>query len=68
MDLKSKMLRNLKKLYQEAIHQGQLSLALKIIELQAKLQGLFLEKKMKLTSIKTLSSEQIEHLIQELEE
>lgn len=68
MDLKAKMLRNLKKLYQEAINQGKLSLALKIIELQAKLQGVFFEKRIKLTSVKNLSSEQIEHLINELEE
>lgn len=60
------MIKNLNTLYCQAVEQENVTIALKIIELQAKLEGHFIASK-KPFSIKELSDRELEALIKELE-
>lgn len=67
MRSKSKMLKDLNILYQQAISHDNLSTALRIIELKAKIEGFLNSSKHKNFSIKELSDGELETMIQELE-
>jgi len=60
------MIENLNTLYCQAIEQENVTIALKIIELQAKLEGHLTTSK-KYLSIKELSDQELEAMIKELE-
>ncbi|WP_198027105.1 hypothetical protein [Candidatus Paracaedibacter symbiosus] len=61
------MIKDLGTLYQQALSHENLTTALKIIELQAKLEGYLTTTKSKNFSIKELSDSDIDTMIQELE-
>lgn len=67
MRSKSKMLKDLNILYQQAISHDNLNTALRIIELKAKIEGFLGPSKSKNFSIKELSDAELEAMIQELE-
>lgn len=60
------MIENLNTLYCQAVEQENVTIALKTIELQAKLEGHFITSK-KPFSIKELSDTELETIIKELE-
>lgn len=64
---KIKMIENLNTLYCQAIEQENVTVALKIIELQAKLEGHFTPSKTRTISIKELTDIELEAMIKELE-
>lgn len=67
MRSKSKILKDLNILYQQALNNDNISTALRIIELKARLEGLLAPSKSKNISIKELSDTELEAMIQELE-
>ena len=68
MRSKNKILKDLRILYQQALTHKDLSTALKVIELNAKMEGLFTSPKSKHFSLKDLSDTDLERMIQELKE
>jgi hypothetical protein len=67
MRSKNKMLKDLNILYQQALAQDNVTVALKIIELKAKIQGLLTPPKSKNFSIQQLSDTELEEIIKELQ-
>lgn len=61
------LIKNLNNLYCRALEEENVTVALKIIELQAKLEGYFTASK-KTFSIKELSDKELEVMIKELED
>lgn len=66
MNQKKKLFRDLTTVYQQALHNDNLNTALKAIELKARLEGLYLPQKTKKFSLTTLSNEDLDALLQEL--
>ena len=66
MDQKKKLLKDLTSLYQHALAQENLTTALKALDLKARLEGFYVPRKMKELSLKDLSDNDIETLLDEL--
>lgn len=66
MDHKKKLLQDLTALYQNALNHDNLTTALKVLELKAKVEGFYTSKKNKTLSIKDLTDSEIELLMQDL--
>lgn len=67
MHCKKKMLKNLTALYQQALNQENFPVALRVIELQAKLEGYLAPAKSTSFSIADVSNAQLDKMIQKLE-
>lgn len=66
MRSKNKMLKDLNILYQQALSHDNLTTALRIIELKAKIEGLLIPARSKNFSIRELSDANLEAMIHEL--